>query len=184
QRPVHKLDEAVWQQANVQGRNASHSNGDAHGNADRQLIFAFFRLAHEHRVGHLQVVVESEDGVDHRERGEHVMAALDQAQENEIFAPEPCEWRKSGKRKQEDEHKHGFHGCARVESVEIIEFITDDIAMTQSGNYAKRTEVHEGVNQQINENALKAVRIKFGGGAGDKAKQHVSDVRDRRIREK
>ncbi len=74
QRPVHDLDEAVGQDADVERGQSRESQGGAHGVADGELFFALFWLAHEHGIGDLQVVVEPEDGVEHAERGQHVVA--------------------------------------------------------------------------------------------------------------
>ena len=69
----------------------------------------------------------------------------------------PAERRDAGERQQEDEHQHGFDGSARVESVEVVEFVADDVAVAQRRDHAEGAEIHEGVDQQINQDAFDAV---------------------------
>src|ERR1700722_10723548 len=86
--PVHELNETVGKQADIESGDAGYGDAGAHGQADGEFFFSLFDFAHEHGVGDLQVVVEAEDGVEHAERGQGVVAGFDQAEENEIFAPE------------------------------------------------------------------------------------------------
>ena len=174
------MDEAVGHDSDEERGECGHGESGAHGPAYGQQSF-FFGLAHEHGVGHLQVVVQAEDGIEHAQRGQRVVSGFDQAQEDEVLALEAGQRRNSGQREQEDQHQHGFDGSARVEAVEVVEFVADHVAVAQRRDHAERAEVHEGVDQQINQDAFDAVRAEFVGSSGDQAEQHVADVRDGRI---
>jgi len=67
-------------------------------------------------------------------------------------------------------------------SGEVVEFVADDVALAQGGDDGEDAEVHEGVDEQVDEDAFKAVdeagRVRRGCAHGDEGEQHVSDVRD------
>src|SRR5271157_4350905 len=178
QGPVHHFDEAVGQNSDEERGEAGQAQGGAHGIADGQLFFARLGLAHEHGVGNLEVVVESEDRVEHAERGQHVVAGRDQAEEDEVLAPESSERRNAGQGQHEDQHEDGFDGSARVEAVQVVELVADHLLVAQRSDHAESAEIHEGVNQQVDQDALDAVGAEFGGRAGDQAEQHVADMGD------
>ena len=182
QRPVDQVDEAVGHDADEERGECGDGERGAHRPTYRQQA-SFFGLAHEHGVGHLQVVVEAEDGIQHAQRCQRVVSGFDEAEEDEVFAPEAGQRRDSGQREQEDQHEDGFDGSAGVEAVEIVELVADYVAVAQRSDHAERAEVHEGIDQQIDQNAFDAVRIELRRSSRDQAEQHVADVRDGRVGE-
>src|SRR5271157_26604 len=178
QGPVHHFDEAVGQDSDEERGEAGQAQGGAHGLADGQLFFARLGLAHEHGVGNLEVVVESENGVKHAERGQHIVTGRDQAEEDEVLAPESGERRDAGQRQHKDQHEDGFDRSTRVETVQVVEFVANHFLVAQRGDHAEGAKIHEGVNQQVDQDALDAVGAEFGGRAGDQAEQHVADMGD------
>ena len=71
--------------------------------------------------------------------------------------------RDAGQREQEDQHQDGFGGGTEVESGDIVHFVADYVALAQGRDYGECSQVHEGVHQQIDQNALEAVK-KAGAG--------------------
>ncbi len=86
------------------------------------------------------------------------MAAFDQAQENEILSVKARQRRDPGQREQKDQHQHGFGGGAEIEACDVVHLIANDVALAQRRDHAERPQIHEGVNQQIQQNALRARR--------------------------
>ena len=109
------------------------------------------------------------------------MSRFNQAEKDKIFAPEARQRRNSRKRKQEDQHEHGFDRSARIQSVKIVEFVANHVAMAQRGDHSERAQVHERIDQQINQNTFNAVSTDFRGSSGDQSQQHVANMRDGRI---
>src|SRR5882757_3714269 len=106
------------------------------------------------------------------------MSSFDQAEEDEVLAVEAGEGRDSGEREQKNQHEYGFDRSTRVEAVQIVEFVADHVAMAQRSDHPERAQVHESVDQQINQNAFDAVGAEFSKSSGDQAEQHVAHVRD------
>src|ERR1700756_5284446 len=70
--PVYDLDETVRHDADVKRRQTCQPQSRAHRETYGQPFLSLFRLTHEHRVSDLQVVVETEDRVEHAEGGEDI----------------------------------------------------------------------------------------------------------------
>src|SRR5208283_4893162 len=70
---------------------------------------------------------------------------------------------------------------AQIKSVEVVELVANDVAVPQRGNHSERAEVHEGIDQKINQDALDAVRTELSRSSCDQAEQHVADVGDGRV---
>ena len=89
------------------------------------------------------------------------MFSLDQAEENEVLAPEPRQRRNSGKGQHENQHQDGCDRGTRIQTVKIVEIVACDIAMAQRSNHREGAQVHEGVNEQINQDALDPVGVQL-----------------------
>ncbi len=51
---------------------------------------------------------------------------------------------------------------------------------TEHENHGEGAEVHEGVDQQVDQDPFDPVRVELRGGTGDQAEQHVTHMRDGR----
>ena len=92
------------------------------------------------------------------------MAAFHQAEKDEVLALEARQRRDSRERKQEDQHQHGFDGSAGIEAGDVVDFIADHVAMAQRGDHREGAQVHERVDQQVDEDAFDAVGLKLSFG--------------------
>src|SRR6266511_704282 len=86
-RPVYRADEDVREESHCNRGRGGYEQREAHRWSGRDRLLAI-GLAHEHGIGDLQVVVEANDGVEHRGRSQHVVARLDEAEEDEVLAVE------------------------------------------------------------------------------------------------
>ena len=91
------------------------------------------------------------------------MAGLDQTQEDEVFAPESGQRRYPGQREHEDQHEYSFHRGARVEAVQVIQFVADHVLVPQRSDHAEGAQVHERIDQQVDQDAFEPVEERGAG---------------------
>src|SRR5258706_16432417 len=88
QRPVDAPNKRLRINSNDNRRQRRY----AHSATDSEAHWQSFRLrrrAHQHGVRDLQIVIKSKEREDHPERGQSVMSAFNQAQENAVLAQKP-----------------------------------------------------------------------------------------------
>jgi len=74
---------------------------------------------------------------------------------------------------QEDQHPQGVGRAFVHQSVQVVDVLSGNAAAGERGQNEERAEVHEGVDQNVNQHALDAHGI-----AGDDAEQDVAGVVD------
>ena len=109
------------------------------------------------------------------------MAALDQAQKDKVFSVEPGQRRNPSKRQQEHQHQHSFGRSTLEQPGDVVDFVADHLPMPQGSNHREGSQIHEGVDQEIEENAAKAIDEsgrRFRRRQRNHAQQDVADVRN------
>src|SRR5260370_4382907 len=145
--------------------------------------------AHERRWGvaglfqpsvddHAEIVVERGNDIERGENSQHGMVRFDEREEDEVLANEARRGRNAGEREREYEEKESGSRAAMIESVKIVQFVTDDAALAEHDNNSESADRHERVGDQVVEDSREA-----GFVAGDEAEKNVADMRDGRVGE-
>src|SRR6267142_1523933 len=85
QRPIHALNKRLRINSDHDSRERGDAESSAHSKTDIEPL-AHYRLAHKDRVRNLQVIIESEQNVEHRDRGKHVVPTFYEAQKDVVLA--------------------------------------------------------------------------------------------------
>ena len=109
------------------------------------------------------------------------MTTLNQAQENKVFSVEPGQRRNPRERQQKNQHQYSFRRSALEQPGDVVDFVADHLPMPQGSNHREGSQIHEGVDQEIEENAAKAIDEsgrRFRRRQRNHAQQDVADVRN------
>src|SRR5262252_261312 len=184
QRPIYRLNDWLRVHADDDRRQCRNSERYPHRKAYWQAL-SLDGLPHEHRIRDLQVVVESEQRVQHGERRQHVMLALYQAQEDVVLSEEAGHRRNSRERQQEEKHEYRFDRLPLIQARDVVEFVADHAAVSQRRDHRKRAQVHESVDQQIHQDAFQSIHKTWASHLGtahrNESEQHVSHMRNRGV---
>src|ERR1700737_3309382 len=128
QRPVHDANELLREYSDVDGREGRHTQGKSHASTDRKqsLVQSF---AHKHLVRDTHVVIKPEHRVEDGERCQHIMAALNQAEEDKILSIEASQGWDTRQREQENKHQHGFGGRTEIKAGDVVHLVANHIAL-------------------------------------------------------